>query len=157
MARNDATHGGKTLVLEMTRHFNAPREAVFRAWTDPEAFAEWMGPPGMKARDVEIDLRVGGSYSLTMHGSEGGLYPLSGTYKEIAPPERLVFTFVWGHGDLKDLEMLIALTFAEDKDGTLMTLTQTQIPNESARQSHTHGWNGSFDRLERFLASRNQV
>ena len=154
MARNDgAAHEGEALVLEMTRRFKAPREAVFRAWTDPEAFAEWMGPPGIQAREVKIDLRVGGAYSLVMHGSEGGVYPLSGTYKEIAPPERLVFTFIWGHGDLKDLEMLITLTFTKDKSGTLMTLRQTQIPSESAHQSHTEGWTGSFDRLEQYLAA----
>ena len=49
--------------------------------------------------------------------------------------------------------MLITLTFAEDKGGTLMTLRQTQIPSETARQSHTHGWTGSFDRLEQYLAA----
>jgi len=142
-----------TVVLEMTRHFNAPREAVFRAWTDPEALGLWMGPANVKARDVKIDLRVGYGYSLTMDGSEGGVYPLSGIYKEIVPPERLAFTFIWDHGDLKGLEMLVTLTFVEDKGGTLLTLVQERIPTESARASHNHGWEGSFEKLERYLAA----
>ncbi len=154
MAKSDAAaKKSETLVLEIARRFKAPREAVFRAWTDPDAFAQWMGPEGVQARDVEIDLRPGGRYSLVMDGAEGGVYPLSGTYKEIKAPERLVFTFVWGHGDLKDLEMLITLTFTEVTGGTLMTLVQERIPTETARQSHNEGWTGSFNRLEKFLAA----
>jgi uncharacterized protein YndB with AHSA1/START domain len=143
----------ETLVLKLSHRFKAPPAAVFRAWTDPEAFAQWMGPEGVKARDVKIDLRVGGGYSLVMDGSEGGVYPLSGEYMEIDPPKRLVFTLVWGHGDLKGLEMLVALNFAEDKGGTLMTLVQERIPSEQSRASHTHGWEGSFRKLEAFLSA----
>ena len=142
-----------TLVLEISRRLKAPREAVFRAWTDPEAFAQWMGPEGVQARDVKIDLRVGGGYSLVLDGSEGGVYPLSGVYKEIAPPERLIFTFVWGHGELDGHEMLVTLTFTEVGDGTLMTLVQEQVPSESARAAHNEGWTGSFKRLEKLLAA----
>lgn len=154
MARPEpAAQDSETFVLEIARRFKAPREAVFRAWTDPEAFAQWMGPEGMQSRDVKIDLRPGGRYSLVMHGSEGAVYPLSGTYKEIKAPERLVFTFVWGHGDLEDLEMLVTVTFAEVSGGTLMTLVQERLPRETARQSHKEGWTGSFNRLEKFLAA----
>lgn len=141
------------VTLRMTRRFKAPPGAVFRAWTDPKALAQWMGPPGVSTRDVRIDLRVGGGYSLVMDGSEGGVYPLSGTYREIAPPSRLVFTFVWGHGVLDGVEMLVSLDFAEDKGGTLLTLVQERIPTETARERHTEGWQGSFDRLETYLAA----
>lgn len=140
-----------TFVLRMSRRFDAPREHVFRAWTDPEAMAQWMGPPGVQARDVKIDLQVGGSYSLVMHGEEGGIYPLSGIYKEIAPPNRLVFTFTWGHGDLDGHEMLVTLDFAEDDGGTLLSLTQEKVPTESARGHHEQGWGGSLDRLADYL------
>lgn len=154
MTRNDAVaKADEGLVLEMSRRFKAPREAVFHAWTDPDAMAQWMGPEGMRTRDVKMDLRVGGGYSLVMHGTDGTKYPLSGVYKEITPPKRLAFTFVWGHGDLKGLEMLVTLSFVEDKGGTLMTLVQTRVPNETARQSHNMGWTGSFERLERHLAA----
>ena len=143
----------ESFVLEIARRFKAPRAAVFRAWTEPEALAQWMGPEGTQARDVTLDLRVGGGYSLVIDGKDGGAHALSGTYKEISPPERLVFTFVWGQGDLKDLEMLVTVSFAELEGGTLMTLVQERVPSESARQAHEGGWTGSLKRLERYLAA----
>ena len=150
---NAAATTEETFVLEISRRFKAPREAVFRAWTEPEALTAWMGPEGVQARDVTVDLRVGGGYSLVMDGKEGGEHALSGVYQEISPPEKLVFTFVWGQGDLKDLEMLVTLSFAEVEGGTLMTLVQERIPRETARQAHSEGWTGSLKRLERYLAA----
>lgn len=142
-----------TFVLEISRRLKAPREAVFRAWTEPEALSAWMGPEGVQTRDVKVDLRVGGGYSLVMDGKDGGEHALSGVYKEISPPEKLVFTFAWGQGDLKDLEMLVTLTFAEVEGGTLMTLVQERIPRETARQAHKEGWTSAFTCLEGYLAA----
>ena len=147
-----AAKTGETFVLKLTRRFKAPREAVFRAWTDPEAFAQWMGPEGVTARDVSIDLRPGGKYSVLLSGQDRD-HPLSGTYQEIEPPSRLVFTFVWGFGDLKDVEMLISLDFTEANGSTLMTLVQERNPTETSRARHTEGWEGSFKRLERYLSA----
>lgn len=154
MAQSEqATKPQGTFVLEISRRFKAPPEAVFNAWTDPHAFSQWMGPPGITARDVKIDLRKSGSYSLIMESAEGGIHPLSGVYREIAPPSRLVFTFIWGFGDLKDMEMLVTLDFAEDKGGTLMTLLQEHVPTQSASDHHNQGWNGAFDCLDSYLAA----
>jgi uncharacterized protein YndB with AHSA1/START domain len=143
----------ETFVLKLMRRFKAPREAVFRAWTDPEAFAQWMGPEGVTAREVSLDPRPGGTYSAALLGPDGSDHPLSGTYKEVVAPSRLVFTFVWGFGDLKDKEMLISLDFTEEDGSTLMTMVQEYIPTETARGHHTKGWEGSFKRLERYLSA----
>ena len=78
-------------VLRLERHFAASPEAVFRAWTDPEALAAWFGPQGGETRKVAVDLRPGGRYSLEMIEPDG-VHPLSGVYQEVAPPERLVMT-----------------------------------------------------------------
>ena len=145
-----------SIALRMTRHFSAPPEAVFRAWTDPTAFAQWMGPPGVTARDVRIDLRVDGRYSLVMDGEDGNAYPLSGEYREIDPPNRLVFTLEWGHGDLEGLEMLVSIDFIAERGGTRMEFLQERIPTESARGHHEAGWAGSFGRLEAYLAARSR-
>lgn len=142
---------GARLALRLTRHFAAPPDAVFRAWTDPKAFAQWIGPPGVQARDVRVDLRVGGGYSLVLHGDDSGPYPLSGEYREIDRPRRLVFTFVWGHGDLAGLEMLVSLDLIAERGGTRMEFLQEQVPSASARDRHEEGWSGSFARLERLL------
>ena len=154
MAQGDAAATTEdALVLEITRRLKAPREAVFRAWTEPEALSAWMGPEGVQARDVTLDLRVGGGYSLVMDGKDHDEHALSGVYKEIVPPERLVFTFVWGQGDLKGLEMLVTLTLAEVEGGTLMTLVQERIPRETARQAHNQGWTSTLGCLEAYLAA----
>ncbi len=143
----------ETFVLKLMRRFKAPREAVFRAWTDPKAFAQWMGPEGVTASNVSLDPRPGGKYSVALCDADGNDHPLSGTYKEVVAPSRLVFTFVWGFGDLKDIEMLISLDFTEENGSTLMTMVQEHVPTQTARERHTEGWEGSFKRLDRFLSS----
>ncbi len=138
--------------LQLTRRFAAPRETVFRAWTDPNELAQWFGPKDIEARDVKIDLRSGGSYSLNMHDTDG-IYPLSGVYREVTPPERLVFTWVWGHGDIEGIEMLVTLDFQEARDGgTLLTLTHERLPSQNARDRHEEGWTSTLDCLEAHIA-----
>ncbi len=83
-------------VLRLSRRLKAPREAVFRAFTDPVELAKWFGPEGVSARQVEIDLRPGGRYSLEMFETDGSIHALSGVYREIQPPEKLTFTWIWG-------------------------------------------------------------
>ena len=139
-------------VLRLERHFAAAPEAVFRAWTDPEALAAWFGPQGVKTRNVEVDLRPGGRYSLEMFEPDG-VHPLSGVYQEVTPPERLVMTWAWGHGDLEGLEMLVTIELRPAKGGTNLTLIHERLPSDSARDKHQFGWTGSLDSLEQFLAA----
>ncbi len=75
-----------------TRTINAPRELVFKVWTEPEHFAQWWGPHTFTNTDCHIDLRPGGTYRITMNSPEGEKNPLKGTYLEIVEPERLVMT-----------------------------------------------------------------
>lgn len=139
--------------LHITRRFAAPRETIFRAWTDPAELAQWFGPKGIEAREVKIDLRPGGSYSLKMYGTEG-IYPLSGVYREVMPPERLVFTWVWGHGEDDGIEMLVTIEFTETKDGgTLLTITHERLPNAETREHHNQGWNSTLDCLAAHIAA----
>jgi len=138
--------------LRLTRSFSAPREAVFKAWTDPEELAKWFGPTGITARDVKVDLRPGGNYSLMMVG-EKGTHPLSGVYREIKAPERLVFSWIWGAGDLDGVEMQVTVEFEDTKDGgTMLTLTHERLPSLEASEHHTQGWTGCLDSLQEYLA-----
>lgn len=139
------------VTLRLTRRFAAPREAVFRAWTEPDRLTQWFGPEGVNVRDVRIDLRPGGRYSLVMFETDGSTYPLSGEYREIAPPERLVFTWVWERGDFAGIETLVTLELSEDKDGTLLTLIHERLPGERARALHEEGWTSTLVCLERGL------
>ena len=138
--------------LHLTRRFAAPRETVFRAWTDPSELAQWFGPKGMSVRDVDIDLRAGGHYRLEMYEADG-VYPLSGVYREVNPPARLVFTWIWGHGEIEGVETLVTIDFAETKDGgTLLTLTHERLPSRIARGKHEQGWMSTLESLAAHIA-----
>ncbi len=138
--------------LSLTRRFAAPREAVFRAWTDPEELTQWFGPAGATMRDVDVDLRPGGHYRMTLIESNN-VHPVSGVYSEVKAPERLVFSWVWGHGEMAGVETLVTLDFKDTKDGgTLLTLTHERLPTPLAREHHEQGWTGCLDSLQERLA-----
>ncbi len=84
------------LTFALTRMIEAPREAVFKAWTDPALIARWLGPSGVRAEVRHIDARRGGSYRIDMQGTSGSLGIVGGIYREVVPPERLVFTWILG-------------------------------------------------------------
>lgn len=140
-------------ILVIKRRIAAPRTRVFAALTEADQLAQWMGPPGTQAKKVKIDLRVGGGYSLELQGPEGSLHPVSGTYLEIAPPARLVQTWVWGFGDYDGLETRLTLELTEVPGGTELTLTHENLADEQARLRHNEGWSGTLDRLEQLLTA----
>lgn len=89
-----------------------------------------------------------------MHGEEGDIHIVSGEYREIRPPEKLVFTWVWAQGNLRGVETVVTLTLAAKNGGTELTLEHTGLPTAEARQSHAKGWSGCYDSLADALAGR---
>src|SRR3974377_2327336 len=77
--------------ITITRVFNAPRALVFKAWTDAAELAQWWGPKGFTNPVCELDVRVGGVIRIHMRSPDGSVYPMKGEFREIVPPERLVF------------------------------------------------------------------
>jgi uncharacterized protein YndB with AHSA1/START domain len=77
--------------LVLTRLYNAPRDLVFAAWTNPKHLAQWWGPYGFTNPVCEIDVRPGGAIRIHMRGPDGVVYPMTGTFEDITEPERLVF------------------------------------------------------------------
>src|SRR5262249_17479359 len=108
--------GGKLTerTVVITRIFDAPRELVFKAWTDPVHVARWWGPKGFTNPVCEIDLRVGGELRIVMRAPDGAEHPMKGVFQEIEPPARLVFSNIAidAHGKTL-LEGLTTVTFAE--------------------------------------------
>jgi uncharacterized protein YndB with AHSA1/START domain len=152
----------RDLVIE--RVFDAPRELVWRAWTDCEHVKKWWGPKDFTAPSCEIDLRVGGKYLFCMRDADGKDYWSTGLYKEIAEPERLVCTdsFAdergnvvsathYGMGDDIPLEMLITVTLADQGGKTKMTLRHEGFPAGEHFDGANEGWNQSFDKLDASL------
>ena len=136
--------------LHLKRTFAATREKVFRAWTDPEALKRWWGPEGFSTPAAEIDLRVGGKYRIAMRSPHGDTYQLVGTYREVRPPEKLVYTWAW-EAEPEQGETLVTVEFLDRGDSTEVILTHELFPNEKVRDEHGKGWTGSLDRLAKTL------
>ncbi len=139
--------------LVITRVFDAPRELVFAAWTDPRHVAAWWGPRDYPTKHVAMDVRPGGRWRQRLESTEGGkdLW-LGGVYREIVPPERLVFTFAWDEEGERGLETVVTVTFAEQNGKTLMTFRQVPFQSDAERDGHRYGWSSCFDRLVDHLA-----
>jgi uncharacterized protein YndB with AHSA1/START domain len=138
----------RRLVIE--RVFDAPRALVFRAWTERGHLIRWWGPRGFTAPFCEMDVRPGGAYRACIRSAEGKDYWMQGVYREIAAPERLVFTFAWD--DEPDRETLVTVTFAEQDGKTKLTFEQATFATVADRDSHRDGWAEAFDDLAAYLA-----
>jgi uncharacterized protein YndB with AHSA1/START domain len=139
-------------VLTIKRVFDAPRELVWQAWCEPELAARWWAPEGLCVVVLEMDVRPGGAWRKCMRAPDGTDYWRSGVYREVVPPERLVFTYVTDdpHGR-PGLETLVTVTFAERGARTFMTFRQTGFDTAASRDAHRGGWRSSLERLARHL------
>jgi uncharacterized protein YndB with AHSA1/START domain len=139
--------------LVITRTFDAPRELVFKAWTDPAVAKSWFGPKDHPATHMEMDVRPGGAWRGCLRSTESGKeLRLGGVFREIVAPERVVFTFAWDEEGERGLETLVTLTFAEEDGKTRMTFRQAPFQSIEERNGHRGGWTSSFDRLEDYVA-----
>jgi len=132
--------------VNLNRVIAAPREAVFRAWTDPDELRRWWGPPGFSCPSAEIDLRVGGRYRIAMQPPEGDVFYLSGTFKVIEPPSRLVYSWAWEGAD-SPAETLVAVEFRTRGQATEIVLSHTLFADAAVRDRHAQGWDGCLGRL----------
>ncbi|MDQ6803127.1 MAG: SRPBCC domain-containing protein [Acidobacteriota bacterium] len=142
----------QTTSLQIRRTFAAPREKVFRAWTDPQTLKQWFGPPGFKTTIAEVDLRIGGEFRLTLQKPTGEVVSAFGTFREIRPPERLVYSWNWDYNDIGDT--IVTLDFNDDGGETELILTHEKFQTIEQRDGHNAGWIGCFDKLEEFLRSQ---
>jgi uncharacterized protein YndB with AHSA1/START domain len=134
-------------VLEMTRTFDATPERVFDAWLS-KSWGEWAGPPGVKGEVLQLEPKVGGKYKIVMHRPDGGTLTVSGTYKEITRPSRLVMSWKW---EQEETDTLITLTLTPKGKGTMLHMRHEGFANRERRDSHNNGWTGTLDKLEVYL------
>src|ERR1700679_53187 len=135
--------------LTIKRRLKAPPAKVYAAWIDPEKVKGWMGGE-FKAKSVEADLRVGGSYRWVMVAASGEEHDVRGVYREVVPNEKLLFTWAWK--STPERESLVTVEIKPDGTGSLMTLTHEQFFDTDARDRHQNGWDGALDKMERVLA-----
>src|SRR5882724_1516357 len=143
-----------SLELDITQVFDAPRDLVFKAWTDSEWGKEWSAPNGFTVPVSEGDLRVGGAWRLCMRRPGADDLWVGGVYREIVVPERLVFTHAWedaqgtpGH------ETLVTVMLTQCGRNTEMRFRQTGFDSVESRDWHQEGWAECFDKLERLLST----
>ena len=137
----------------LTRVFDAPRELVFKAWTDPEHVAQWYGPAGFSVVFLEMDVRPGGAWRKCMRSPEGIDYWRRGVFREVVEPERLVFTYVSDDPlGISGHETLVTITFADRGAKTLMTFRQAEFESVAARDSHRGGWTSCMERFAAYVA-----
>jgi uncharacterized protein YndB with AHSA1/START domain len=137
--------------LKVRRIFHAPRERVFRAWTDPVEMGRWFAPTEEYSTEVPVlELKVGGKYCVEMRHKGGNVNRVSGIYREINPPEKLSFTWSWDH-EPGVPESLVTIEFRDLGPSTEIVLTHERLLNREVREKHEHGWNGCIDRLANYL------
>ena len=139
-----------------TRVFAAPRDLVFEASTRPEHVKKWWGPRKYTMTVCGIDLRPGGADRFVQRGPDGNEYPFKGVYREIVPPERLVYTQIFDFPGLSDHELLVSVTFDERDGQTLLTgrLLFESVEDRVAavETGMAHRMAETLDRFEEHLA-----
>ena len=156
----------KEPTLVITRIFDAPRELVFKVWTDPKHIVNWWGPGGFTAPVATVDLRVGGALHYCMRGPDGKDYWTKGYFHEIVVPEKIVCTMFfsdkdgnfcyptdYGMGADFPPEMLDTVSFAAQAGNkTKLTIRRSTPLAISRRYMEDQGWNSSLDKVAAELA-----
>jgi uncharacterized protein YndB with AHSA1/START domain len=148
------TNNPGELALELKRVLPAATSVVFGAFIDANELAKWWGPAGFTTPSLEFDPRVGQSYRIEMQPPEGDPFYLAGEFREVDPPARLAYTFVYEAPHPDDVENLVELSFRDLGDSTEVVLTQHPFKTEARRELHADGWTDSFDKLERLVSAR---
>jgi uncharacterized protein YndB with AHSA1/START domain len=131
----------KGTTLQVRRTIPASRDAVFRAWTDPDVFRQWFGARGGSTVNADMDVRVGGHYRIDMESSVGS-GAVFGEYLEVKRPERLVYSFCWDGLPVAIPDTQVTVEFLERQ------------PNQSVAEFHEWGWDGSLEKLAELFARR---
>jgi uncharacterized protein YndB with AHSA1/START domain len=136
--------------LVITRIFDAPRERLWKAWTNPALVSQWWGPAGFTTTVREMDVRPGGVWRFVERSPDGQDYWSTGAYREIVEPERIVLSFEFdgmpGHVSV------VTVTFEQHEGRTKLTLRHVGLPAGVDQDMASQGWNESFDKLAEVLA-----
>jgi uncharacterized protein YndB with AHSA1/START domain len=143
--------------LRLSRTYPAPREEVFRAWTDPKALEHWFAPSREFVTNVPLfELRPGGRYRVEMRKGDAN-HVVVGQYREIRPPEKLVFTWRWeNHPERGTEDTIVTVEFIDSGRSTELVLTHERFETIESREEHNKGWNGCLEMLARYISERSR-
>lgn len=150
------TPGDVEREVTLTRIYDAPRETVFRAWTDPKQVARWWGPKMFTNPVCEVDARPGGKLRIVMRGPDGNDYPMRGEFREVVSPERLSFTNIAvDQEDRPIIDGFTTVLFAAEGGKTRLTvITRGKAVAPGAiqyLQGMEMGWSMSLEKLAELL------
>ena len=131
VARNNLDLDSDPRAIVGTREYDAPRDLVFSAFTDPNHLAQWWGPNGFKTTTLSFDMRPGGVWRFVMHGPDGRDYQNRVTYEEVTPPERIVYRH-GGGDDVEPVQFRQIITF-EDLGGRTRIVWRGDFPTAGER------------------------
>lgn len=143
--------------LQMTKVIKVPREKVFSAWKEPALLKRWFAPGALTIPNLQVDFKVGGAFSIAMEGEMRGQQTtgkMIGTYKEITPHDRIVFTCT-GTWRGAAPETIVTIDFRDVPGGTEITLVQEGFADTNDCEGHTHGWRSSLEKLEQTIRGGN--
>jgi uncharacterized protein YndB with AHSA1/START domain len=132
--------------LSITRRINASPEKVYAAWTDAKKMMRWWRPWQTDTVHVEADVRIGGRFRVVTRAADGEPHEVTGSYRQIVPNEKLVFSWAWK--STPERESLVTIDLKRDGRQTVLTLTHEQFHDEPARDRHREGWNMILDKLD---------
>jgi len=148
--------------LEIRRVFRAPRQKVYDAWTQLEHLQHWMcrDVPTHDVKYLELDVKTGGRYAIQVKTPEGVTYLGKGTFQEVKPPEKLVFTWGWMRSPedpkepLEKNETVVTVLLADRGTSTEMVFTHTHFVHAKELEDTQKGWGGCFDVLDQYFEKR---
>jgi uncharacterized protein YndB with AHSA1/START domain len=144
------------LEIKMEREFNAPRDLIFEAFTKPEHVRQWWGPCALMMTVCDMDVRVGGDYRYELQAEDGSISPFKGTYREITPPSKLVYTFIYDVEPYNSHTAVVTIAFDDLGGRTKMTeviLCESNMARDGILGSGMeYGATMSMDQLEDLLA-----
>ncbi|HEY3047309.1 MAG TPA: SRPBCC domain-containing protein [Polaromonas sp.] len=133
--------------VNITRHYQATPEKVWRAWTDPQALARWFGPdPEGVVSVADLDVRVGGRYHIRFGVPGAEVHDVSGVYQEVVPNQKLVFSWAWKSTPERVSQVTVTLRPAGS--GTELIFVHEKFYDQAARDGHNQGWAGAFAKLD---------
>jgi uncharacterized protein YndB with AHSA1/START domain len=137
--------------LTIKRRFNASPEKIYAAWTDPAKLSKWFGCAGATVIDASLDVRVGGSYTITVRKENGEEPRVGGVYRDVIPNRKLVFT--WAPDWRLQAESLVTVLITPADSGSYLTLIHEKFVDEETRDATESGWDSCLDRLDAYLAA----
>ncbi len=139
----------ETYRLEVRRVIPVARERVFQAWTTRDQLERFMTPGRLDAAVVTCDPRVGGRFTIDMHGEKGEVWHHEGEYLEVTPPSRLKFT--WVSKGTEQLATVVTIDFLDREGKTELVLVHEGLPTAKGRDGHTEGWTAILAQVQRTL------